>query len=412
MENKQETQIPRLYLGATDFQPIRLLMERTPLLNSTLECLALTFHERLSLETDNERQFKLIDRLCEKSEVTIPLLLDCLQKCDELDLTIAIRAEYRRIIGSRKYTQDFRKRTLDQLDLEDQKDRTRVEHKEIHNKKKKQESIIVENVRPSFLTQYGQFCVQVDAPSENNWETYVYMLNELLKNQKKLEKLIPSVGCVCVQKNNRTIPIGSGFLVEFKKKCLFVTNSHVANHFLYRNNDGLRLHDWLNPHIDFIREFERDDHMVMPLAFPILYSKDPDLCVFSVDLDPRILSELKPLSLTSGDSRFDDSFVVVVGYPSQFGGVDDAIKSDRWETFQSLGYKHVSPGVVVTTSYNGCIYHDCSTVRGNSGSPIIDLSTLEVIGIHFEGDRLFNGKKYNVGMSSRVILETLEKLLV
>jgi V8-like Glu-specific endopeptidase len=32
--------------------------------------------------------------------------------------------------------------------------------------------------------------------------------------------------------------------------------------------------------------------------------------------------------------------------------------------------------------------HDCSTLGGNSGSCIVDLSTNSVVGLHFEGDYL------------------------
>ena len=53
--------------------------------------------------------------------------------------------------------------------------------------------------------------------------------------------------------------------------------------------------------------------------------------------------------------------------------------------------KRLQPGkaVAYSTEYSA-VQHDCSTLGGNSGSPVVDLETNEVIGLHFGG-------RYGVG---------------
>ena len=58
------------------------------------------------------------------------------------------------------------------------------------------------------------------------------------------------------------------------------------------------------------------------------------------------------------------------------------------EVFDDIyGVKRLQPGTIVTES-SEIITHDCSTLGGNSGSPLIDLSTGEAVGLHFSGPLL------------------------
>ena len=48
--------------------------------------------------------------------------------------------------------------------------------------------------------------------------------------------------------------------------------------------------------------------------------------------------------------------------------------------------KRLQPGRAVTYSAKfSALEHDCSTLGGNSGSPVVDLETHQVIGLHFGG---------------------------
>ncbi len=46
--------------------------------------------------------------------------------------------------------------------------------------------------------------------------------------------------------------------------------------------------------------------------------------------------------------------------------------------------KRLHPGEVMAVSEH-FFNHDCSTLGGNSGSPVVDFNTGEAVGIHFAG---------------------------
>ena len=77
--------------------------------------------------------------------------------------------------------------------------------------------------------------------------------------------------------------------------------------------------------------------------------------------------------------------VYVVGYPAL-----DSRRNEPEQLRQIFAdvydVKRLQPGRTVgySTMYSA-IEHDCSTLGGNSGSPVVDLETHQVIGLHFGG---------------------------
>jgi V8-like Glu-specific endopeptidase len=75
--------------------------------------------------------------------------------------------------------------------------------------------------------------------------------------------------------------------------------------------------------------------------------------------------------------------IAVIGHPA-----DD----NREHHFKALifgerfGLKHASPGIVTRRHPPGDqLEHDASTLKGNSGSPVFDLASAKVVGVHFSG---------------------------
>lgn len=96
------------------------------------------------------------------------------------------------------------------------------------------------------------------------------------------------------------------------------------------------------------------------------------------------------------------SLVAVIGYPAYDTRNNLA---DQARYFTGLyDVKRVAPGRVTQAAEKGAeLKHDCTTLGGNSGSPVVDLSKRAVIGLHFSG-------LYGVN-NSAVTAATLERLL-
>ncbi|MFK7749042.1 MAG: trypsin-like peptidase domain-containing protein, partial [Kordia sp.] len=57
--------------------------------------------------------------------------------------------------------------------------------------------------------------------------------------------------------------------------------------------------------------------------------------------------------------------------------------------------------------------HDCSTWYGNSGSPVVDLNTGEVVGIHYAGaHHKHNRIRSNWAVRSTYLIELLHELKI
>ncbi|MBV9123215.1 MAG: trypsin-like peptidase domain-containing protein, partial [Planctomycetes bacterium] len=77
--------------------------------------------------------------------------------------------------------------------------------------------------------------------------------------------------------------------------------------------------------------------------------------------------------------------VYVLGYPQEDATYREEDLRPVLGAFTNLlGVKRLSPGELVEMN-DGILYHDCSTLGGSSGSPVIDLESQEVLGVHYCG---------------------------
>jgi len=73
--------------------------------------------------------------------------------------------------------------------------------------------------------------------------------------------------------------------------------------------------------------------------------------------------------------------VAAIGYPDddpRSAGFDKLLFSD------GLGVKRVAPGEV-TGVHDDAFFHDCSTLGGSSGSPVVSLADASLVGVHADG---------------------------
>jgi V8-like Glu-specific endopeptidase len=204
----------------------------------------------------------------------------------------------------------------------------------------------------------------------------------------RISSLLPAIGRIEVPNMQQVPYAGTGFVVG---KNLVMTNRHVAKLF----SSGLGLKVAYNPGdsaINFRRQVDTgaDRSAYAEVLGVELIHPYWDMALLRVDelTDQRILS----LS-TREPENLEGRDIVVIGYPAKDWRSDLELQ-DR--IFGGIyGVKRLQPGVLrdrarIRSFDNlvNALTHDASTLGGNAGSPIIDVETGSVIGIHFAGEYL------------------------
>jgi hypothetical protein len=100
--------------------------------------------------------------------------------------------------------------------------------------------------------------------------------------------------------------------------------------------------------------------------------------------EPRF--EPLPLTLAANAVTAGRREVCVIGCPDEDPFATDAERNSIFKG--GFDVKRVQPGQINRVLMDGALLgHTCSTLRGNSGSPVIDLERNEVIGLHRRGSR-------------------------
>jgi hypothetical protein len=107
---------------------------------------------------------------------------------------------------------------------------------------------------------------------------------------------------------------------------------------------------------------------------------------------PLLLASKAPQTLTGRS-------VCVISFPFEDTRVDPAVRAEAFT--QRYGVKRLEPGLLIGSSSEGRILnHDCFTLGGSGGAPVIDLETMQVVGIHHGGRANHNGYyKFNYATS-------------
>lgn len=116
---------------------------------------------------------------------------------------------------------------------------------------------------------------------------------------------------------------------------------------------------------------------------------------------PPVGMGVTPLPLAGTDGA-DGEMVATVGYPATDGLRNDPDEMEQY--FRGLyDVKRFAPGFLRVDAGATVLGHDCTTLGGNSGSPLLSLDRGEVVGLHYAG-------RYGVG-NSAVRASTLRRLL-
>jgi V8-like Glu-specific endopeptidase len=239
------------------------------------------------------------------------------------------------------------------------------------------EAIILQVIRPAILIKKGRF-----SPPPAQWK----ILNEY---RQQIEQSFKCVGRIEVSGHPTHEWIGTGFIVG---KGVIMTNRHVAVEFGQQNDKKWNFISNRSASINFIKEFEVDQSLEFKVEGIIGIHDKLDLALLSINEQSQTGKNLStPLEIISKDPKIKNKQnVYVVGYPASDGTRNEPevmrkIFADIYDV------KRLQPGVI--TGFNQSrneLLHDCSTLGGNSGSPVFDLRTSQVIGLHFGGRYLQN----------------------
>jgi glutamyl endopeptidase len=239
------------------------------------------------------------------------------------------------------------------------------------------QAIVLLEGRPAILVQDGDFA----APPQG-W-------TRLLDHRDRIREAIARSGRIEVSGHVNLEWLGTAFLVA---PGTLLTNRHVAQEFCARDGETWSFRPGMTTRVDFLRELGSSAALEFEITEAIGIHQHHDLALLGVEgassdgrelPDPLSVAASEPVDLFERD-------VYVVGYPAW-----DSRRNEP-ETIRRIfadvyNVKRLQPGkaVAYSTEYSA-IQHDCSTLGGNSGSPVVDLESNQVIGLHFGG-------RYGVG---------------
>jgi endonuclease G len=247
------------------------------------------------------------------------------------------------------------------------------------------EAIVQRVGRPPLLIQNDT--VDFGAPEENTLADFPTGTDALIRGT---EPDIASVGRIEFL-NHRMAWGGTGWVLgQSGQDRIVVTNRHVASLVAKRAVDGRGIfmrgtsQVKYGASIDFKEEFggvpggQASTFQVLDIPY-IADTTAPDVALM------RITGANLPAALPLAPAEAAaDALVALIGYPA-FDDRNDVDVMARY--FRDLyNVKRYAPGRVKQALSAGVILsHDCTSLGGNSGSPLIRLSDGKVVGLHFAG---------------------------
>jgi DNA/RNA endonuclease G (NUC1)/S1-C subfamily serine protease len=242
------------------------------------------------------------------------------------------------------------------------------------------ETIVLTKGRPVLDIKGGAPVIDISEVESQIWK------QRLTDAAPLLAPHIPAVGRIELLNHPRGVEwLGTGWLLRDN---VVVTNRHVAEifgeangaDFIFRPGfDGSAM----RADIDFLEEFGGNGGREFPL-FKIVHIErgdGPDLAFLRIE--PVAGQGLpSPIALESASVQGGEQ-VAVIGYPARDPFFPDPDLMDRIFNHR-YDKKRLAPGMI-TDKTNDRIFHDCSTLGGNSGGEVVSLKTGKAVALHFAG---------------------------
>ncbi|ANL87881.1 DNA/RNA non-specific endonuclease [Rhizobium phaseoli] len=200
--------------------------------------------------------------------------------------------------------------------------------------------------------------------------------------------------------------IGTGWLVA---ENVLVTNRHVASEFVVRKGEGFDFASGgagrISANTDFLQEIGNSRALVFRLTRPLHVEGEegPDIAFFEIERISGDQKLAKPIRLATKIEPTGS--VAVIGYPAYDSRIAEP---DLMERIYGKVYnkKRLAPGNVTRVETTR-LWHNCTTLGGNSGSVVLDLTEGTAVGLHFSGSFL----KSNYAVRADVVEKLLREVL-
>jgi S1-C subfamily serine protease len=231
-------------------------------------------------------------------------------------------------------------------------------------------SIVVRLLRPVVFVRNGQI---EDLPDKDPPLYTQAQKDQWSSFRTRLAPLLFSVGRInAVRAINGNTHIGTGFLVA---EGLLATNRHV----LAALTSGSEA---LGPGVARV-EFQLEERVANQpqhtVAIDGVAAVHPTLDMVLLRISPLG----RPTVTVAAAPAGEETPVVVIGYPADDRTNNPLFLSGMFNG--RFGVKRAALGEVLDGTGGPVLFHDCSTTQGNSGSPIFDLDSGHVVGLHRAG---------------------------
>lgn len=245
------------------------------------------------------------------------------------------------------------------------------------------EALILPALRPAFDIKDGKFNEHLPP----RWS----LLDD---HRENINQVIQASGRIEVHNHPKVPYGGTGFVVGPN---IVMTNRHVAE--LFARGTGTQ-------HVNFVygrgcgwnpRMEIEDQSTQYELKVTKVLMIHPYWDMALLQVEGLEQHSITPLTLVGREpDAWRSSMVAVVGYPAR-DSRNNSKEMDR--VFRnSYEVKRLLPGYLKSTDTRNsfgnknvlCLTHDCSTLGGNSGSAVVDVTSGHVVGLHFSGLYKYN----------------------
>ncbi|GLS17008.1 hypothetical protein GCM10007874_00230 [Labrys miyagiensis] len=219
-----------------------------------------------------------------------------------------------------------------------------------------------------------------------------------------LDLVIPAIGRVDLTGAPLSW-VGTGWLVADN---IIVTNRHVAQEFAERKGDEFTFKmgagGQISASVDFLQEIDNWKQLIFKLIKPLYIEQAPDIDVAFFEIEKVSGNDklAKPIDLAAQIAVTEN--IVTIGYPAYDSRIPEP---DLMERIYGKIYnkKRLAPGGVTKVEPTR-LWHNCTTLGGNSGSVVYDLHRGEALGLHFSGSFL----KTNYAVRADVVRGLLDRV--